>query len=76
MIGKTSKDNERLPFLVHVGSSLHVDPASHVMKAFPTSEYPVLQLMIATSPYVVPFGVSAEPSAGAGLPQSTRQTSQ
>ncbi len=61
--------------MVNVGVSLHAGPASHVMKAFPTSEYPVLQLMIATSPYVVPFGVSAEPSAGAGLVQSTRQTS-
>jgi hypothetical protein len=59
--------------MLHVGEELHVPLDVQVMKESPTLVYPVSQLIIATSPYVVPFGVSAVPLTGAGSPQSEIQ---
>lgn len=59
-----------LPFIVHVGMELQLPFARQVTKESPDSVYPTSQLIMATSPYVVPTGVCAVPFAVIGESQS------
>ena len=64
-----------LPIIVHVGAELQLPPAKHVTKESPLpSAYPSLQRTRATSPYVLPLGVSATPLAIVRGPQSAKKT--